>query len=358
MNRSILIAFSVFSLLSIYMLTGLVGCGKPESAENTVEADVSKPLMSVRTRNMTATAVPREVIVTGKTSPSRTVTLKAETPGAFNYVAEDRGKTVRKDQLIAEVDLDDRPQRLKQAQAALEQTQLEYDSTLRLQDRDLRSSSQVAQALSRLRGAEQLLQMIDLDIEKTRLVAPFDAILHDRYVEEGDYVGIGDPVAYLIDLDPLVITGELTEFQIGLIKIGESGTARLASGQEVEGTIRYVSGEANSITRTFTVELEVSNPDMELPGGVTAEISIETEIVQAYEISPGLISIADDGRFGVKTVDADNRVRFFEADIVSSDPDILWLTGLPETIRLITVGQGFVQPGDIVEVVPETGSNN
>ena len=87
-------------------------------------------------------------------------------------------------------------------------------------------------------------------------------------------------------------------------------------------------------------------------------VEFETEIVQAYEISPGLISIADDGRFGVKTVDADNRVRFFEADIVSSDPDTLWLTGLPETIRLITVGQGFVQPGDIVEVVPETGSNN
>ena len=73
-------------------------------------------------------------------------------------------------------------------------------------------------------------------------------------------------------------------------------------------------------------------------------------MVKAYRISPGMISIADDGRFGVKIVNEQNRVVFVEADIVSSSPEYLWLTGLPDAIHLITVGQGFVQAGEEVEV--------
>lgn len=355
MNRSIAIALGIFIVLCLYMLTGLVGCGgsgEPPSAGPAGEI----PPMSVQVREMRAVEIPREVRLTGRTVPSRSMDLKAETSGRIIEVAERRGKAVRKGDLIARIELDDRTEQLEQAKAGLEQARFEHEAALRLQDQGLRSASQVAQALSRLRGAEQGVRAIELDMQHTRLAAPFDAVLQDRMVEIGDYVGIGDPVARLIDLDPLVIEGEATEFQVRYLEPGELGHAELADAHSVDGTIRYVAGEAHQESRTFNVELEVPNPDNEIRAGITARIVIETERVLAHKVSAALISISDEGTFGIKTVNDANVVEFHPADVVKSEPQSLWLAGLPENIRIITVGQGFTKAGDRVVPVPEAVS--
>ena len=352
MNRSVLIALGLFLSLVIYMLTGLAGCRETQQAAQE-EASTGQPVMTVQIREMEAEEIPRQVVMSGKTVPSRAVELKAETAGKVIEVGELRGKAVKKDTVIARIELNDREAQREQARASLEQARLEYEAAVRLQERELRSESQVAEALSRLRGAEQRLRQIELDIRNTSLVAPFDGVVQERFVEVGDYVGLGDPVARIIDLDPLVVEGNVTEFQISFMHIGEPGVAELADGREVEGTLRYVAGEGDSRTRTFPVELEAANPDGAIPAGITAQIRVETERVWAHRISPGLISISDEGRFGVKIVDDNNRVRFVEADIVRAEPDALWLTNLPREMRLITIGQGFTKTGDLVDVTIE-----
>jgi multidrug efflux system membrane fusion protein len=353
MNRSVLIAAGIFVVLCLYMLTGLVGCTQTEEADSEASAP-AKSLMTVQVRELEATEIPREVTLSGKTAPSRVVDLKAETAGKVDFVADQRGMPVEEGALIARIEENDRRERLEQAQASLRQAELEYEAALRLKDQGLRSDSQVAEALSRLRGAEQMVRAIEIDVRNTRLTAPFDGVLQERHVEVGDYLGIGDPVARIIDLDPLIIEGYATEFEVEFLEIGEIGHALLADGHSVDGRLRYVAGEADAQSRTFRIELEVPNPNLEIPAGITAQLAVETERVSAFRISPALISISDDGEFGVKIVDADNRVRFIPADIVKSEPDALWLTGLPESIRLITVGQGFTQTGDEVKAELET----
>jgi multidrug efflux system membrane fusion protein len=353
MNRSVLIAMGIFLVLCLYMLTGLVGCTQTEEAE-AGKGPAAKPLMTVQVREMQSIEIPREVTLSGKTAPSRFVDLKAETAGKVEAIADRRGMPVSEGDLIARIEENDRRERLQQAQATLRQAELEHEAALRLKDQGLRSDSQVAEALSRLRGAEQMVRAMEIDVRNTRLTAPFDGLLQERHVEVGDYLGIGDPVARIIDLDPLIIEGQATEFEVEFLEIGEIGHARLADGHSVDGRLRYVAGEADAQSRTFRIELEVPNPDLEIPAGITAQIAVETERVPAYRISPALISISDEGQFGVKTVDDQNRVRFTPADIVKSEPDALWLTGLPESIRLITVGQGFTQPGDEVKTELET----
>lgn len=355
MNRSVLIALGLFVAICLYMLTGLVGCGRSETGPS-VEAPVAKALMAVQVRELVGEEIPREVVLSARTEASRFVDLKAEIAGQVEFVADLRGRPVEAGQVIARIELEDREERRQQAAAALEQARLEHEATLRLQGQGLRAESQVAESLARLRGAEQLVRAIELNIDNTLLTAPFEGILQERMVEEGDYLGVGDPVARIIDLDPLVITGQATEFQIGFLKIGEHGRVNLASGPPQDGYLRYVAGEADAHSRTFRVELELANPGQGIPAGMTAEIAVETERVIAYRISPALISISDAGEFGIKIVDEEDIVRFIPADIVKTEPDALWLTGLPASIRLITVGQGFTQPGDRVRAELESGN--
>ena len=102
MNQSVKIALGISFALSIYMLTGLVGCGKKEPVSEDTPAKQVKTMMIVRVEDFEAEEIPRLVVMTGKTVPSRSVDLKAETPGKIVFVEEQRGKQVNQGSLVAE----------------------------------------------------------------------------------------------------------------------------------------------------------------------------------------------------------------------------------------------------------------
>src|SRR5690606_39647950 len=67
-----------------------------------------------------------------------------------------------------------------------------------------RSQLQIAEAKADLAAAEAELEAARLDLARTTIVAPFDGMLEERSVELGDYVGTGDPIAQIVDNDPLI----------------------------------------------------------------------------------------------------------------------------------------------------------
>ncbi|WP_019593772.1 hypothetical protein [Thioalkalivibrio sp. ALM2T] len=120
--------------------------------------------------------------------------------------------------------------------------------------------------------------------------------------------------------------------------------ARLRGAEEV----RFVSRVAEPGTQTFRVEIAVPNPDEALPSGISAGVEIPTAVVQAHKLSPAWMGLDDAGRVGVKTVDAADRVVFHAVEVIRAAVDGVWVTGLPETARVITIGHGFVTDGERV----------
>jgi multidrug efflux system membrane fusion protein len=70
-----------------------------------------------------------------------------------------------------------------------------------------------------------------------------------------------------------------------------------------------------------------------------------------HTLSAALLTLADDGTVGVKVVDNDSRAKFYPVEIAGASPEGMQVTGLPDKIRLITVGQGFVTEGQRVDAV-------
>ena len=98
------------------------------------------------------------------------------------------------------------------------------------------------------------------------------------------------------------------------------------------------------------MEATVANPDHRLLSGATAEIAIVVGEVGAHQISSAVLALDDDGQMGVRAVDADSRVRFHAVEIVADADRGVWVTGLPSTVTLITVGHELVVDGERVEV--------
>jgi multidrug efflux system membrane fusion protein len=129
-----------------------------------------------------------------------------------------------------------------------------------------------------------------------------------------------------------------------------------ATGQTRQGKIRYIAARADEDTRTFRVEVALPNPNGEIPSGISAEAKIPMGSVMAHFVSPAALSLNDEGKLGIKTVDEHDRVAFHPASIVRSSVDGAWITGLPAHARIITLGHGFVQIGEQVQVAEEEGS--
>ena len=353
-HRSWTYSAGIALLITLWVLSGTLS--GDEIAE-TVAAEplttVGAPKSSVRVRTQSAEEITRTIVVNGKTAPARVVQLAAETDGRVEVIGAERGANVDAGGLIVRLDRRDREARLAQAEAMVKQREVEFAARERLKSDSYVSEAQHQEAIALLEAARTELTRAQLDLEYMYVRAPFDGALQSRAVEVGDFVKRGDPIATFVDNRRIIVSADLSEFDASYVAVGNAAEAQLATGERVRGTIRYVAPVADSATRTFAVELEVDNEDGALRAGGTAELMIPSERVHAHRITPSLLTLDDAGNVGLKIVNGDGEVEFVIADIALANGDGVWVTGLPETATIITVGQGFVTAGSSVNAVPE-----
>ena len=352
-NRSWLLSGSIALLVAAWLISGQFSDKDKQPLSRPV-VTASPAESSVRVRTQSAERVTRTIVVNGKTAPARGVEISAETDGRVVAVDAARGASVDQGELILRLDERDRKARLAQAEATVKQREVEYQARLKLQSESYVSEAQLQEAVALLETARAELLRAQLDLEYMLVRAPFDGALQTRHVEIGDFVKQGDPLASFVDNRSIIVSANLSEFDAGYVTVGQEATAGLATGEEVSGVIRYIAPVADEATRTFLVELEVDNRDGRLLAGGTAELRVPAEEILAHRISPALLTLDDAGNVGIKIIDDNGEVAFVSADIALSNAEGVWVAGLPETATIITVGQGFVSSGSVVNAVPES----
>lgn len=356
LNRSQLIAIGIAVVIALWFFSGFFGGSNGAVDEMTAAERDAANATAPQVRVITSTAAARQgmVAIRGRTAAKRAVEVRAETQGTVSELPVEKGAPVKAGDVLCGINLDARDAQLAEAKALARQRQLEYDASRQLAEKGYRAPTAAAASRAAHDAAQARLKQMEIAVSQTRLVAPFDGIFDDRRVEVGDYLRIGDVCGLVVELDPLLVVGQVAEDRVGALRIGLPGRARLITGETVEGTVSFVAKTADPATRTFRVELEVPNPDYRMRAGITAEIMVPGEEIQAHRIPSSVISLDDQGVIGVRTVDEESRVRFNAIQLVDDTPDGLWVAGLPPTIKLITVGQDYVIEGQKVQAMPVT----
>ncbi len=355
MSRSVIIAAGLALLAAAWVASGELSGIKAESIARKPPADLSEndTVPQVRVRHQSAVPHRTAVVLRGRTEALRKVEARAETHGRVVELAIERGMAVAEGDPLVRLAPEDRPARLAEARALLEQRRIEHQAAEKLSAKGFRADTQLAASLADLESAQAAVERAQVDLDNTVIRAPFAGFVEDRLVDLGDFLEMGDAVASLVDLDPILVVGQVSERDIGRLTVGGAGTARLMTGETIDGRVRHIARVADPVTRTFRVELEVANPEGALRDGVTAEVVLPGPSVMAHRVSPAVLSLSTAGEIGVKIVDADRRVRFLPVRIVEQGADGLWLLGLPDEATLITVGQDFVADGQEVRPVDE-----
>ncbi len=334
--------------------SGLVGASDPQTdMASNAEADVVSELVKVRVAKLTAVDRPRRIVVMGRTNAIKDAEIKAETSGQVIARPGVKGQATTKGRVLLELAMDDRTAKLNEAEARAGAARITYQASKDLQRKQFESQIKLAESNADLASAEAALASIKLDIARTKIRAPIDGYIETLLPGPGDYVEAGEVVALVVDLDPMRVIAHVTERDIGDIHVDDLVAIKLPNGQQIGGTVNYVSRQANDVTRTFRIDIWIDNPNMAIPAGLTAEAEMSGGSRKAHKIPSSALTLNDEGKLGVQTLDAADIVKFVPVGLLEDTPEGTWVTGLPDDVTVIIVGHEFVIDGQ--QVMPTTG---
>ena len=285
----------------------------------------------------------------GFTEASRIVILKSQVEGKISSKFFEKGKAYKAGAQLILIDPEDKIAKLKEMEALLNQRKKEYEVAENLFNKGFRSEVKLSESRTNFEKALALYEKSQVKLNNTKIYVPFDSIVEDSYVELGDYLKKGDPIARVVDLDPIFITINITEKEIDKIKKGQKASIKI-SDSLYEGKVNYVSRTSDKLTRNFKVQIELSNKNNNIVSGLSSEIQIGTENDSAFFISSSLISLDNQGILGVKVI-IDNTVSFLPIEVLSDVGNGYWIKlkkNIAEDILIITQGSEYVIDGDLI----------
>ena len=321
--------------------------------------------------------------------PNQQVTLMFKSSG---YVREIRrvktgdgqtrniqaGDTVARGTVLARVREADYIEKVNQARASLAEAaaslrreKLDYDrsnalfQTKSLAKADLdRSKSNYDTAEARVSGAKSQLDAARIALDDTALVAPMNALVLSRTVEEGTLVSAGTQAFTVADLSSVKAVFGVPDVVVRQIAIGQplSVSVEAIPGQRFAGRITSIAPSAEQKSRVFDVEVSIPNADGRLRSGMIASVETPrvanvaptadpavplTAIVKAPGESAGYAVFVLEG--AGETARA--RIRAVKlGDVVGNR--IAVTSGLNAGERVVVTGATIVADGDHVRVIP------
>ena len=309
-----------------------------------------RPASQVRVSTSFAQAQNRVITLRGRTQNKRTVSVQAQVGGLVAQRRVERGDKVETGDVLCEIAVEDRRANLKEALAGLAQAELDLKGVQRLAAKGLQSEAVIASSQSAMAAAEARVERRQLEQSQLRILAPFAGIVEETFMEVGQLASPGSQCVSLVDLDPMMLVGEVSERDRATLKVGQGVLARLSDGREIAGQVSFIGHVAQPGTRTYAVEALIENPDFSVASGLIASIDIITGLIKVHNISPALLVLDDSGQTGIRAVSAARVVEFHPVEILSQAGQGVSVTGLPDVLDLIVVGQQSVISGERVAV--------
>jgi len=386
----------VAALFHIFILKN----GRPRTGETTAEA-VDQPAGPSAAGRVEETPLPVKAVRVGRgdlvillKSPGEAFTekkalIKAEVSGVVKEVKAEEGKRVRTGEVLVVLDEQSSLLRLEKAEAErlnrLSEMLLENQfgdterkspgsmtEELRLSNAEFEKAAsrlamgkigraefdkvrnahevllieagmkkdEIQAAAKGLTQAEVEVAIARMEIDKTKVRAPFDGIVTGVKASIGESVSPGQDLFTLVDISEIRVEARVLESEIGRIKSGREANLRFAAypGRVFRGKVRAVSPVVDPETKTCGAHIVLDNPSGEIKPGMHAEVEIAAEVFRDRLLVPQEAVLVRGGRKLVFVVgDGLAKWRYIEPGL-ENECFVEVLEGVKEGDEIITDG--------------------
>ncbi|KAA0012630.1 efflux RND transporter periplasmic adaptor subunit [Billgrantia pellis] len=346
---SVLLAMLVLVALLLWLALGDIQRfqGEPPAAPA-----IAKDLPTrVEYRQSHAASHTPRLVAQGQLEAIHEVELRTRQAGRVIELPVTQGASVSTGDTLLALSRDALEAQLERAERQLELARAELAGAADLRRRDLISQPEYLRLQSSVSVAAAELAELRQTLDETRPSAPFDGVLDRLDVELGDVLQVGEIYGRLVDDRRLVANAWVAQRDVLKLSPGLPVEVRLLDGSPLPGELTHVASRADDATRSFYIEAELDNPERRRLAGASATLSILLPERDVHRFSPALLELDDQGQLRVKHLDDASRVISSPIELVEADASEVSVAGLPETIRLITLGGGFVAPGERVTAV-------
>jgi RND family efflux transporter MFP subunit len=374
------------TIVLIIFLTLFSACSKDDQGsqadKNGIENSMQKKMgkksdtapRKVRVRDVKPQTLTRKIFLNGMIEAQKDVTVTTKTTGEIVSLRFDLGKYVKKGETLAVIEHDLQKNALEQAEVSLKQAELNYDLRKTVFERD--SLLYEKKALSReqydvsenaLRAAELALEQAGTSVQNAKVnydncfvKAPFDGVVADRPVQQGQYITIGTPVARVVDTANLQVIVGLTQNDLLVYKKQRKKDVDvvISDSLTVPGTVVGVGDAPDKKTSLYSMKivfksmLDENNKRIVFPG-MQIKVAVKADSYpKSFYIDRRNMRLT--GRDYFVFVEKDGKALRKKLEVLT-DAGNEWIVKLEEdggkSFRLIVSGIEALNDGRAVEVV-------
>lgn len=222
------------------------------------------------------------------------VELRSEISGKINKIYFQEGSRVKKNELLIKINDAELQAQLKKAKSTLELAEYKEYRQKKLLEVEAISQEDYDVALNELKTNQAEIELLQAQIDKTEIRAPFDGIIGLKYVSEGSYITPNNIIATLQNINPVKIDFSIPERYAGIVKKGDKIVFTIESNnEEFEGEVYAIEPKIDLATRSLLIRGIYKNPNSRILPGSFAHIKLVLENINNALMVPSEAVIPD-----------------------------------------------------------------
>ena len=343
-----------FLLTAVLLLAGFLatGCDDSQSLATTEADSTLPPAIAVSIVEVKPEPVQDIIYLPGTTEAWQDVQVAADTAGRIEWIGPREGEMVNKGDLLIKIDVSALKAALDHARAQYRLADDLYQRRLRLYERKIIAKEELDQSATQRKLAATDLEQMKVRYNHGFPRSPISGIINHLYVDAGEFIDTGKPIADIVNIDRIKINVRVPELDIRFVLEGQKTPVRIDAFPErtLSGVVDFVAFKADPATKTFLVRTVIKNPFADIRPGMIARAAFVRRVIPDALMAP-LFALVDKGGERLVFLEKNGVAQSRTVSIGVIDEDRVQITnGLNPGDHLIVRGHTEVEDGMKVSV--------
>ena len=360
-NRWLRRLWGMLPLISLILLIGLIvvlqswihSQGETIKERKAKELAGEKPPVNVVALALKPGLIRDQISLPGTVQPWVELTVVSEIRGKIVTKKVVEGQKVRSGDILAEIDKRDYRNAYNSARAAWRVAKATHERIAALYKDQLATQSQMDDALAGLETSQANMDTAALNLDRCTIRSPMDGVADKVYIENGQFMNAADPVADILQIDRVKVEVNIPESDVDAVRHVDDFTVRIdaLNGRTFAGSRHYLAKSAQTLARSYMLEVAVDNPGGEILPDMFARVEIVKSQIEDGLAVPLFSLINNKGAKAVYLAE-DGRARLAPVQTgIQEGWQVQVTQGLEPGAKVIVVGQRDVRDGAPVQLL-------